>query len=328
MISVPLYPLRFEPIYQYRVWGGRRFTELLTAPLPPDGPIGEAWILSDRADYPSRVASGPLQGRSLGDLLAEYPEQLLGRPARRFPLLLKFLDASKMLSVQVHPSDTQTQYLPAGEGGKTEAWVVLETTSTARICAGLNPGSTREVLQQAIAAGTVADRLSSFTPKVGDGAFIPAGTVHSLGGVVVFEVQQNSDTTFRLYDWDHIDAKTGRKRDLQVEQALACIDYGQGRIGPVTPVVEATTPVRRERLFDCKPFRLWRHRGEERFAVGAANAMRVLVCVEGKGTVPHAGTTYAIHKGDVLLLPAVVGACVCEPSEVMTLLEIAVPEAR
>ena len=120
MNHIPLYPLRFDPIYQYRLWGGRRLANLLSAPLPGDGPIGEAWILSDRDDYSSVVANGPLKGQTLGQLLKHWPEQLLGRLAgqfRRFPLLLKFLDVRSVLSVQVHPSDRQTDYLPAGEHG-------------------------------------------------------------------------------------------------------------------------------------------------------------------------------------------------------------------
>ena len=118
MNQIPLYPLRFEPIYQYRLWGGRRLANLLAAPLPGDGPIGEAWLLSDRDDHPSLVANGPLKGRTLGQLLEQLPEQMLGKLAgrfRRFPLLLKFLDVRDLLSVQVHPSDRQTDYLPPGE---------------------------------------------------------------------------------------------------------------------------------------------------------------------------------------------------------------------
>ena len=218
--------------------------DLLTAPLPDDGPIGEAWVLSDRDDHPSRVANGPLKGRTIGQVLEQFPEQLMGKLARRFrrfPLLLKFLDAREMLSVQVHPSDAHADLLPAGETGKTEAWVVLEAGTKSRIYAGLKPGTTADDLRRALTNGTVADHLACFTPKPGDGVFIPAGTVHALGGdVVVFEVQQNSDVTFRLYDWDHVDAKTGQPRPLQVDQALACIDFANGAAGLVAPVVEAT----------------------------------------------------------------------------------------
>ncbi len=130
-----LYPLRFEPIYQYRLWGGRRLAYLLSALLPSDGPVGEAWVLSDRDDHPSLVADGPLKGRTLGQLLKQFPDQMLGQLAgrfRRFPLLLKFLDAHEMLSVQVHPTKANSTLLPAGETPKTEAWVVLEAGGWSR----------------------------------------------------------------------------------------------------------------------------------------------------------------------------------------------------
>ena len=146
-----LYLLLFEPIYQYRLWGGRRLTNLLSSPLPGDGPIGEAWLLSDRDDHSSLVADGLLKGRSIGQLLHEWPEQLLGKLAgrfHRFPLLLKFLDVRDTLSVQVHPSDQQTQYIPAGETGKTKAWVELETGTRSRIYAGLKPAATTDTLRQ------------------------------------------------------------------------------------------------------------------------------------------------------------------------------------
>jgi mannose-6-phosphate isomerase len=324
-----LYPLRFEPIYQYRLWGGRRLADLLAAPLPGDGPIGEAWVLSDRDDHASRVADGPLKGRTIGQLMEQSPEQLLGKLAgrfSRFPLLLKFLDVREMLSLQVHPADARKDLLPAGETGKTEAWVVLEAGTKSRIYAGLKSGITADDLRRAVAGGVVADDVASFTPKQGDSVFIPAGTVHSLGDVVVFEIQENSDVTFRLDDWGHIDPKTGRPRALQADQALSAINMAQGEIAPVAPVVEETKPVERERLFDCDHFRLWRLRGQSPFAVGAAGAPRVLVCIEGTGRVEHGGQTYAVAKGDVLLLPAAVGVGAFRPSGAVTLLEVALPE--
>jgi mannose-6-phosphate isomerase len=324
-----LYPLRFEPIYQYRLWGGRRLADLLAAPLPGDGPIGEAWVLSDRDDHASRVAGGPLKGRTIGQLMEQSPEQLLGKLAgrfSRFPLLLKFLDVREMLSLQVHPADARKDLLPAGETGKTEAWVVLEAGTKSRIYAGLKSGITADDLRRAVAGGVVADDVASFTPKQGDSVFIPAGTVHSLGDVVVFEIQENSDVTFRLDDWGHIDPKTGRPRALQIDQALSAIDVAQGAVAPVAPVVEVTKPVERERLFDCDHFRLWRLRGQSPFAVGAAGAPRVLVCIEGTGRVEHGGQTYAAAKGDVLLLPAAVGVGAFRPSGAVTLLEVALPE--
>ena len=183
MNQILLYPLRFEPIYQYRLWGGRRLANLLATPLPGDGPIGEAWLLSNRDDHPSLVTNGPFKGRTLGQLLKQSPEPMLGALAghfRRFPLLLKFLDVRSLFSVQVHPSDRQTNYLPPGETGKTEAWVVLEADPESRIYAGLRPATTADDMRRASANKTVAEHLAYFTPKPGDGVLVPAGTVHAL----------------------------------------------------------------------------------------------------------------------------------------------------
>ena len=330
MNQIPMYPLRFGPIYEYRLWGGRRLANLLSEPLPGDGPIGEAWILSDRDDHMSHVTNGPFRGRSLGELRQQFPAELMGERARlfpHFPLLLKFLDCHEMLSVQVHPTAANMDLVPAGETPKTEAWVVLEAGAESRIYAGLKPGTTADNLRRAVANGKVADRLAYFTPKPGDAVFIPAGTVHTLGDdVVVFEIQQNSDVTFRLYDWGHVDAKTGKPRELEVDQALACIDFADGTRGLKAPVVEATTPVGRERLFQCEYFWLWRLRGESPFTVGAAGVPRVLVCIEGAGQVEHNGSAHAIGKGEVWLLPAEVGACAFHPDRAVTLLEIAIPK--
>jgi mannose-6-phosphate isomerase len=329
MSHIPLYPLRFEPIYQYRLWGGRRLSGLLRSPLPNEGPIGEAWVLSDREDHPSQVANGPLKGQTIGTVMQQFQDQLMGELARRFlrfPLLLKFLDAREMLSVQVHPGYPPDKPLPEGETAKTEAWVVLQAEKESRIYAGLKPGTTADILRQSLTHKTLADHLSSITPKPGDGVFIPAGTVHSLGGdVVVFEVQQNSDTTFRLYDWGHVDDKTGRPRELQVDQALACIDFMDGAAGLVTPVVETKTPVERERFFDCDAFRLWRLCGESPFTIATQGVPRVLVCIEGRGQIEHGGDTYAVGRGEVWLLPAVIESCVFRPANAVSLLEIEVP---
>jgi mannose-6-phosphate isomerase len=203
---------------------------------------------------------------------------------------------------------------------------VLQAGRESRVYAGLKPGTTADVLRQSITHKTLADHLSSIIPKPGDGIFIPAGTVHSLGGnVVVFEVQQNSDTTFRLYDWGHVDDKTGRPRELQVDQALACIDFIDGAAGLVTPVVEAKTPVECERLFDCDAFRLWRLCRDLPFTIATEGVPRVLVCIEGLGQIEHGGGTYSVQRGEVWLLPAVIESCVFRPANTVRLLEIEVP---
>jgi mannose-6-phosphate isomerase len=329
MSQPSLYPLRFEPICQYRLWGGRHLENLLSTPLP-DGPIGEAWLLSDREDHQSLVAEGPLKGSNIAQLIRQYPEQMLGRFAgqiQRFPLLLKFLDVHEMLSVQVHPSDAYPDLLPPGESGKTEAWVVLEAGSESRIYAGLKQGTTLQLLRQAIGEGRVEETLESFIPKPGNSILIPAGTVHALGGdVVVFEIQQNSDVTFRLYDWNHIDPKTGKPRELQVEQALACIDFSEGPLSPSMPAVEDTKPVLRERLVHCDFFILERLQAESSFTVGKAGTPKILVCIAGEGQLEYKGDRYKINKGDVILLPAMVEECICHPDASITLLETSIPE--
>jgi mannose-6-phosphate isomerase len=327
--DLALYPLRFEPIYQYRLWGGRRLGAVLSAPLPGNGPIGEAWVLSDREDHSSIVADGPLIGKSIRQLMQQSPQRLLGALSgqfSRFPLLLKYLDVTMRLSVQVHPADDHQELIPPGDTGKDEAWIVLAKGPEARIYAGLKADCSAQGLRQAIANGTVPDQLMSFVPKVGDGVFIPAGTVHSLSDVVVFEVQENSDVTFRLYDWDHLDPRTGKRRPLQTDQAIACIDFQQGAIRPVTPAVEETAPELREKLVQCAHFGVTRVTAELPFVVGETGVPRVLVCLAGNGQLEHAGSEYRFHTGEVLLLAAEVGACSCRPHGVASVLELSLPD--
>ena len=324
-----LYPFRFEPIFQYRLWGGRKLEHIVRQPLPPDQLIGEAWILSDRDDQTSRVADGPLAGKSIQDLIRLDPEGMFGaqkKDLKRYPLLLKFLDCEEMLSVQVHPSDENKDLLPPGERGKTEAWLVLESTRESSIFAGLKPETTAEEIRAALANKTVADHLASFRPRPGDGLMIRAGTVHALGGgVVVFEVQQNSDVTFRLYDWDRVDAKTGKPRELHIEESLRCIDYEAGPVDRVTPGTLSTEPVLREELFTCEFFVTTRIRGSHPFPVGSPSGLRSVVILEGSGAFESGGAEYQFHHGEVWMLPAAVGSVELRPNGEALVLEVALP---
>ncbi|WP_420382087.1 type I phosphomannose isomerase catalytic subunit [Novosphingobium sp.] len=326
MTNRPLYPLRFTPQFQYRLWGGRALGTFMDTDLPGDEPIGEAWILSDRDDFSSQIANGSLAGQTLGDLMKARKADVLGEHAKRFerfPLLLKFLDVEKMLSVQVHPRDDQTALIPAGDTGKTEAWIVLSAEKDARIYAGLNPGTTAKELRQ-LDAKNADTYLPHFTPEVGQAVMIEAGTVHSLGdGVMVFEVQENSDTTFRLFDWDHVDAKTGKPRELQVDKALAAIDFDQGAIKPLPAGAKAA----REDLLANTHFHLVRWQQADDFTVGAPADPRVLVCAHGSGKVIAGDVKVSMKQGDVVLLPASLGAARFSPAAPVTLFEIAIPEA-
>src|SRR5262245_60127583 len=218
---VRMEPLVFEPFLRSMVWGGRRLSEWFGKRLP-QGPVGESWEISAHPQHVSRVAEGPFLGQSLDDLCRCNSREIFGASAPadgRFPLLIKLLDCRDWLSVQVHPTDDIAARLLAGERGKTEAWVVLGADPDARIYAGLVPGTTRADLEARLGHGSVADCLHSFTPRVGDCLFLPAGTVHAVGGgIVLAEVQQCSDATFRLFDWNRV-GLDGKPRPLHVHEA-------------------------------------------------------------------------------------------------------------
>ena len=325
-----LHLLRFEPIFQYRMWGGRKLEGLVAEPLPADQPIGEAWILSDRADFPSAVAEGPLKGKTVHELIALDRQGMFGTQSDKFekyPLLLKFLDAREMLSVQVHPSDQHRDLLPPGERGKTEAWLVLDSDPGSSIYAGLRPGATEAEMREALHDGTVESLLASFSPKPGDGLFIEAGTVHALGGgVLVFEVQQNSDVTFRLFDWNRVDAKTGKTRELHIDESIQSTDFAKGPVMPSIPVPVEDANAKRERLFSCEFFEVQRVTSASAFEAGADNYLRAIVILSGHGTLRTKGSEVApFTKGQVWLIPAVIGKVTVEPSEECALVEIALP---
>lgn len=233
-----LYPLRFEPIYKEKIWGGRSF-ETLGRVLPGDAStgIGESWEIADlattsvsggggNAEY-SVVANGPLKGKSIRELMQQYGEALLGEGVKPsddggFPLLIKFLDAKENLSVQVHPSP---EYAATHDDAylKSEAWYIIDHEPGAVIYKGLAPGTTPEQLRAAIKTNTdeaVVPLLNAVPARKGDCHYLPSGTLHALGaGVLVAEVQTPSDTTYRVYDWGRTD------RELHIEQAMACIDF-------------------------------------------------------------------------------------------------------
>jgi mannose-6-phosphate isomerase len=316
-------PLTFDPIFKSMLWGGRRLPDFLGRPAPHDDPIGEAWVLSDVDGHVSVVSDGPFAGWTLRDLLAEYPREILGPavpPDGRFPLLLKFIDARQELSVQVHPDDEQAVRL-AGDGkrGKTEAWVVLDADpATSRIYAGFRPGVTADHFREAMRTKATPDTLHSFTPAPGDCVFLRAGTVHAIGAnILLFEVQQTSDITYRLYDWDRVD-KNGNPRELHIDHGLTCSDFAAG---PCHPVAAGEGG----KLVDCAHFTLHRHGRHDKFAVGAPGECRVVVGVEGRGSLNWGGSRVPIGVGSVVLLPAAVGACELDPDGPVTVLECGIP---
>jgi mannose-6-phosphate isomerase len=317
MSPAPLYPLRFEPILKELIWGGRRLESVLGKSLGPGDHYAESWELADHGDDVSRVAEGPLEGTGLRDLIRERGRELLGPalgPRDQFPLLVKFLDAHQALSVQVHPDDALGRKL-ADDNGKTEAWVVIHAEPGGLIYAGLRPGVTRDAFAAAIEAGTVEPLLHRFHPEPGDCILIPAGTVHAIGaGVVLAEIQQMSDATFRVYDWGRLGAD-GKPRPLHVAQALESTNYEAGPVDPVRPEVEPARGGTRERLARCPYFAFERLRLEGRMAVGSAERFTILLGLGGTAEVWHGGAGARLGLGQTLLLPAALGECAIAPAD-------------
>ena len=321
-------PLMFEPVFKSMLWGGRRLPGFLDVEVSGDDPIGEAWVLSDVPGSESRVVGGEFAGTSLSELLTTHCQSMVGDaelPEGRFPLLLKFIDARRELSVQVHPNDEQAAKRVPGGRGKTEAWVVLDRDPrTSRIYAGFREGMTAELFHSAMESGDVPDTLHSFVPEVGDCLFLEAGTVHAIGAdLFIFEVQQTSDITYRLYDWDRVDAQTGLPRQLHVKEGMECARFERGPCEPVTPHPEGD----RERLIDCSYFSLHHSHQTEPFRVGATGECRIVVTTQGSGTMHWSDTALSLRQGSVVLLPASVGEVECVPDAELRVLECGLPKS-
>ncbi|MGV3485805.1 MAG: type I phosphomannose isomerase catalytic subunit [Planctomycetaceae bacterium] len=329
-MTPPLGPLSFTPLLKRTIWGGRRLGEKLGKPIGVGEDYAESWELVDRASDQSVVENDPLAGRTLGELISTRSAELLGRHAHlaTFPLLLKYLDCQRVLSVQVHPDDAFASTLPNPDLGKTEAWYIVESAPQSLVYAGLKSGVDREELAQAIARGRTADVLHSFHPAAGQCLFIPAGTVHALGdGLLVAEIQQSSDTTFRLFDWDRLDAH-GQPRALHVEQALAATDYG---IGPISPQTPERGDEGWETIVACDKFLLRRaissHPSQHRWQTAGDDAPVVLMVVSGRATIFGSGwepRQYSV--GQTVLLPACLGETTIELSGAdAAVLEVTLP---
>jgi len=222
-----LYPFIFQSIFKERIWGGRELERLFAKKIPAGKPIGEAWEISDRPGDASVIDNGPLAGKYLRWLMQNHAAEILGdaKPAAdgRFPLLCKILDAREKLSLQVHPPAHKAAELK-GEP-KTEMWFIADAAPTASLYVGLKNGVTRADFEKKIAAGSVADCFHKIPVRAGDTMFLPSGRVHAIGdGLVIFEIQQNSDTTYRVFDWNRV-GLDGQPRELHLAQSLASIDF-------------------------------------------------------------------------------------------------------
>jgi mannose-6-phosphate isomerase len=313
----PLEPFLLERIALPKVWGGRMLAKALGIALPPDVDVGETWELYDRPEGSSR-----LRGRTttIADLMAKASEPLLGEgvPAahgRRFPLMLKFLDARDALSVQVHPDDALAA--ADDDSGKNEACVVLHAGPGARFIRGLRPGVERARFLAAVGTPQLEELLWSFRPEVGDTIHIPPGTIHAIGpGLVVFEVQQNSDLTYRIHDW-------GRGRAVHVQKAAAAAD---AQPTPSARPVVAPTPLADggAELVATRDFRVRRYALKQRFELRPDGRFCTVTCVAGGGTLwwpaERVDGTLALATGDTALVPACCPRFDLIPNESMNVL--------
>ena len=291
-----LYPLKLRPALHVKVWGGRRLASMMGKSLPTDEPYGEAWELHDSAV----VANGALRGKNLGDLASEYGADLLGMgndPAAGLPLLAKLIDASAWLSIQVHPNEEQARALENEPRGKTEAWVILHAEPAAKLVIGLRPRTTRERMAEAIGRGQLEALLAYAEVKSGDVLYIPANTIHALGpGILIYEIQQSSDVTYRLYDWGRR-GLDGQPRELHIDKGAQVANLES------LPRVHKPTG---ELIVDGDFFRLWRHElaGAE-LRIESENRFQSLTCVAGEVQVEARGLeAISLQKGETGLMPA------------------------
>jgi len=301
-----LYPLTFQPIFKERVWGGRNIERLYGKPLPPGKPIGESWEISDRPGDESVIANGPLAGKTLRWLMENHGAALLGRDlgvGARFPLLVKILDAQEKLSLQVHPPAALARQL--GGEPKTEMWHITDAGPEADLYVGLKQGVTRAVFEEKLRAGAVAECFHRHLVKAGDVMFLPSGRVHAIGaGNVLFEIQQNSDTTYRVFDWNRL-GLDGKARELHVAESLASIDFNDFE-PPLIQSKYSRNPAFAVRyLVDDPLFRAdaCKVKRGERFHLRSSE-WQILAVLKGRLHAAGGGQELTLKAGDFCLLPA------------------------
>ncbi len=294
------YPFKFKPIYKELIWGGQKLREFFGKDIPPGKKIGESWELADLPNDKSVIANGELAGQTLNSIIKKYPEEITGDKnfSGSFPLLIKFIDAEDFLSVQVHP-DTQACRRTGSGVPKTELWYIISAKEGAVIYRGLKEGVTKETFAHAIRAGTVAEILRKITVKQGECYFLPGGTVHSTGaGVLIAEIQTPSDTTYRIFDWNRVDA-SGKPRQLHIAEAIASINFDN----PDTNLAAVTSGC----SVNCNYFKVRKEQNAEGSLMSvSAGQMQTFIILKGRGVIKSGGTIpVEFAAGDTLLIPVV-----------------------
>ncbi len=301
-----LYPLTFHPIFKERVWGGRKLEQLFYKPLPAGLPIGESWELSDRPGDISVIANGPLAGKDLHWLVENHRQDLLGAAnleEGRFPLLIKILDARQKLSLQVHPPPHKAAEL--GGEPKTEMWYIAGADPGAELNVGLRRGVTREEFERKLVAGTVEDCCHRVEVRAGDAMFLPSGRIHAIGaGLVIFEIQQNSDTTYRVFDWNR--AGLDRKpRTLHVAESLASIDFDDFEPALVHSDFEPSGPARVRSLVQDRLFSVELYEADAGAVLPLpARRMQIMAVLAGRLKLGNGESSSGLAAGRFCLVPA------------------------
>jgi len=288
-------PLTFEPIFMERVWGGRKLETLYGKQLPAGKQIGESWEIVDRAEGQSIVREGPLAGRSLHDLWVNCRSEIFGgiRDAPRFPLLVKLLDCREKLSLQVHPPADVADSL--GGEPKTEAWFIAHAVPGAELYLGLRKPITRQRFESVLTSGQAAELVQRLRVKTGDAFLIPSGRMHAVGGGnVIVEVQENSDTTYRIFDWNRVD-EGGRSRQLHIKQAMRCIDFADCSPAPIA--------VNNESIVSHDLFAIDRWSIHSPRELAPPGIFAISCCLAGK--LECGGSSF--RAGEFFLLPAKAG---------------------
>jgi mannose-6-phosphate isomerase len=297
-------PLRFRPILRDYLWGGRRLGTELGKLLDNSERAAESWEIVDHDDDQSVVEGGPFAGKTLHQLVTACGADLFGRhfPQKQFPLLFKFLDCQKTLSVQVHPNDKQAAKIEPPDLGKTEAWYVVAAEPGSKVYAGLKPGVDRPTLERALARGACDECLHIFEPQAGECIFIEAGTVHAIGaGLLIAEIQQASDTTYRLFDWNRVD-RDGKPRPLHVAEALDVINFERGPVQPI-PAAPLDTPGVTP-MVECDKFKLDHWQVNKRQRVGSHDQFHIYSVIAGNVSLIVGSEHTYLGRGDTALIPA------------------------
>lgn len=328
MPPIDLYPLITQPRFAQPLWGGTFLADWLELPQPRSERLGEVWLVYDT----NRIIEGPLAGRTLAQVTRDYGAALVGertmaRYGADFPLLAKFIDAADRLSIQVHPDDSYAHTHEAATGfhGKTEAWHILRAAPGADVVHGLARPSSRDELAAAIAAGALEPLLRRLPVAAGDTVFVPAGTLHAINaGIVLFEIQQKSDLTYRIYDYGRVDAATGKPRELHIEKALDVTDYAPAQRGVIPPLPLETG---RDLLVACRSFAL-----ERLTLTGAVECIvdpatfEILTVIDGAAMLQWGAGERELRRGEAVVIPACLGSYALAPAGETRILRAYAPD--